>query len=79
MSTSLVHVNPSSEEPPFAITQAQAILRQMVLDSCSRSTPSATMLRLWMICMPSVPADLSPARAADGISNYDGSLLSINY
>jgi integrase len=33
MSTSLVHVNPSSEEPPFAITQAQAILRQMVLDS----------------------------------------------
>jgi integrase len=33
MSTSLVHVNHSSEEPPFAITQAQAILRQMVLDS----------------------------------------------
>jgi integrase len=33
MSTSLVHVNLSSEEPPFAITQAQAILRQMVLDS----------------------------------------------
>src|SRR4030081_630252 len=33
MSTSLVHVNPSSAEPPFAITQAQAILRQMVLDS----------------------------------------------
>jgi hypothetical protein len=33
MSSSLVHVNPSSEEPPFAITQAQAILRQMVLDS----------------------------------------------
>jgi hypothetical protein len=33
MSTSLVHVNPSSEEPSFVITQAQAILRQMVLDS----------------------------------------------
>ena len=33
MNTSLVHVNSSSEEPPFAITQAQAILRQMVLDS----------------------------------------------
>jgi integrase len=33
MSTSLVQVNHSSEEPPFAITQAQAILRQMVLDS----------------------------------------------
>jgi integrase len=33
MSTSLVHANHSSEEPPFAITQAQAILRQMVLDS----------------------------------------------
>ena len=33
MSTSLVHVNPSSEKPSFVITQAQAILRQMVLDS----------------------------------------------
>jgi integrase len=31
MSTSLVHVNPSSEESPFAMTQAQALLRQMVL------------------------------------------------
>src|ERR1700730_6502862 len=33
MSTSLVHVNPPSENSSFAITQAQAILRQMVLDS----------------------------------------------
>jgi integrase len=33
MSTSLVHVNPSSEKSSFAITEAQAILRQMVLDS----------------------------------------------
>ena len=33
MSTSLVHVNPLSENSSFAITQAQAILRQMVLDS----------------------------------------------
>jgi hypothetical protein len=33
MSTSLVHVNLSSEKSSFAITEAQAILRQMVLDS----------------------------------------------
>src|SRR6266478_5897756 len=33
MSTSLVPVNLPLEELPFAITQAQAILRQMVLDS----------------------------------------------
>jgi hypothetical protein len=33
MSTSLVHVNPLSEKSSFAITQAQAILRKMVLDS----------------------------------------------
>jgi integrase len=33
MSTSLVHVNPSSEKSSFAITEAQVILRQMVLDS----------------------------------------------
>src|SRR6266567_7939499 len=33
MTTSLVHVNPSSEKPSFVITRAQAILRQMVLDS----------------------------------------------
>src|ERR1700738_830253 len=33
MSTSLVHVNHSSEEPPFAITQAQEMCRKRVLDS----------------------------------------------
>jgi hypothetical protein len=33
MSTSLVHVNPLSEKSSFALTQAQAILRKMVLDS----------------------------------------------
>src|ERR1700688_2614613 len=33
MSTSLVHVEQPSAEPPFALTQAQARLRQMVLDS----------------------------------------------
>jgi hypothetical protein len=33
MSTSLVPVDPSSQKSSFAITQAQAILRQMVLDS----------------------------------------------
>jgi hypothetical protein len=33
MSTSLVHVKPSSERSSFVITEAQAILRQMVLDS----------------------------------------------
>jgi site-specific recombinase XerD len=33
MSTSLVSVNPLSEKSSFALTQAQAILRQMVLDS----------------------------------------------
>ena len=33
MSTSLVQVNPLSEKSSFALTQAQAILRKMVLDS----------------------------------------------
>jgi hypothetical protein len=33
MSTSLVHVNPLSENSSFAFTQAQTILRKMVLDS----------------------------------------------
>jgi integrase len=33
MSTSLIHVQQPAAEPPFALTQAQARLRQMVLDS----------------------------------------------
>jgi integrase len=33
MSTSLIHLEQRSAEPPFALTQAQAMLRQMVLDS----------------------------------------------
>jgi hypothetical protein len=33
MSTSLVHVQQPAVEPPFALAQAQATLRQMVLDS----------------------------------------------
>jgi integrase len=33
MSTSLIHLERPSAEPPFALTQAQARLRQMVLDS----------------------------------------------
>jgi hypothetical protein len=33
VNTSLVHVELPLEEPPFALTQAQATLRQMVLDS----------------------------------------------
>jgi integrase len=33
MSTSLIQVDPMPGEPPFALTQAQAKLRQMVLDS----------------------------------------------
>ncbi len=33
MSVSLIHLEQPSAEPPFALTQAQAKLRQMVLDS----------------------------------------------
>jgi len=33
MSTSLVHVDQPPAQPPFALTQAQAVLRQMVQDS----------------------------------------------
>ena len=33
MSTSLVQIKPQPEELPFALTQAQAMLRQMVLDT----------------------------------------------
>src|SRR5271170_4544674 len=33
MSTSLIHLEQPSADPPFALTQAQARLRQMVLDS----------------------------------------------
>lgn len=33
MSTSLIHVEQPSAEPPLALTPAQIILRQMVLDS----------------------------------------------
>jgi hypothetical protein len=33
MSTSLVQITPQPEELPFALTQTQAMLRQMVLDT----------------------------------------------
>src|SRR3981081_1116192 len=33
MSTSLIHLEQRSAEPPFALTPAQAMLRQMVLDT----------------------------------------------
>jgi hypothetical protein len=35
MNTSLIHVGKPPAEPPFALTEAQARLRQMVLDSVS--------------------------------------------
>ena len=78
MSTSLVHVNHSSEEPPFAITQAQAILRQMVLDSVqsihSKRNYAKALDDLFAFCA-SRPLPCS----ADGVANDDGSPLSIYY
>jgi hypothetical protein len=60
VNTYLVHVELPLEEPPFALTQAQATLRQMVLHSVPSVHSSATMPKPSMICLRFVPADLSP-------------------
>jgi hypothetical protein len=61
MSTSIVRVNLPSGEPPFPLTQAQTILRQMVLDSV-QSIHSKRNYAKALDDLRFVPADLSPAR-----------------
>jgi hypothetical protein len=60
MSTSLIQLEPLPTQPQFALTQAQTMLRQMVLDSVNPSTRNANTRRRSMICSRSVAADLSP-------------------
>jgi hypothetical protein len=60
MSTSLIPLEPLSAEPSFALTQAQARLRKMVLDSVQSIHSKRNYAKASMICLPSVPADLSP-------------------
>jgi hypothetical protein len=62
MSTSLVQVELPPVEPPFALTQAQTILRKMVLDSVKSIHSSAITQKRSMICLRSAPANLSPVR-----------------
>jgi hypothetical protein len=62
MSTSLVPIKLTPEESQFALTEAQTILRRMVLDSVQSIHSKRTTPKHWMTCLSSVPADLSPAR-----------------
>jgi integrase len=61
MSTSLVHVNPLSENRHSLSRMPKPSSVKWFWIRCSRSTPSATTLKLSMICLPSVAADRSPA------------------
>jgi len=63
MSTSLVPVSLPPEKSPFALTQAQTILRKMVLDSVQSIHSKRNYAKaLDDLFASSVPADLSPAR-----------------
>jgi hypothetical protein len=71
MITSLLHVEATLGEPPYTLTQAQTILRQMVLDSVQsihskRNYAKALNDLFAFLCQPP-----SLARPADGISDHD--------
>ena len=78
MSTSLIHVHLPPEELPLPLTQTQAMLRQMVLDTVPSVHSKRNYAKASTICLSSVPADLSPAHYC-GIQNDDGSPISFNY
>jgi len=67
MSTSLIQVELPPKEPPIALTQAQALLRQMVLDALPSVHSKRTTQKRLIICFPSVPGDLSPALCSRNI------------
>ena len=72
MSTSLVHLEQPPTEPPFALTQAQARLRQMVLDSVqsvhSKRNYAKALDDLFAFC---ASRPLSRALLM-GVPDYDG-------
>jgi hypothetical protein len=78
MSTSLIPVDLPPPETTFALTQAQTRLRQMVLDSVhsvhSKRNYAKALDDLFSFC-----ASRPLSCAAHGISDRDGSPLSINY
>ena len=78
MSVSLIPLEQLSPEPLFALTQAQARLRQMVLDSVQSIHSKRNYVKalddLFTFC-----ASRPLSRAADGIPDDYGSPLSINY
>jgi hypothetical protein len=78
MSTSLVHLERPLAEPPFALTQAQVKLRQMVLDSVQSVHSKRNYAKASMICLPSVPPT-SLSCAPDGIPNNYGASLSFDH
>ena len=77
MSTSLIQVELPPKEPPIALTQAQALLRQMVLDALpsvhSKRNYAKALDNLFSFC------DRRPLSRALPTSNHDGSPFSINY
>lgn len=64
MSASLVPVEIPPPEPDFALTQTQARLRQMVLDSVQSVHSKCNYAKALDDLFPSMPADLSPARCS---------------
>jgi len=63
MSASLIQVEQQPGEPLFALTQAQARLRQMFWTLCRPSIPNATTTKGLMICLPFVQSDPSLVRS----------------
>jgi len=61
MITSLLHVEATPGEPPYTLTQAQTILRQMVLDSVQSIHSKRNYAKALDDLLRFVPADLSLA------------------
>jgi hypothetical protein len=72
MSTSLISFQQPAGEPSFALTPAQAKLRQMVLDSVQSIHSKRNYAKASMIFLPSVPTDLSLSCAPDGVPDVYG-------
>ena len=78
MSASLIRVDSAPEEPRFTLTQAQIILRWMVLDSVQSIHSKRNYAKaLDSVCVLCQPTALSCS--SNGISDDDGSPFSIDY
>ena len=79
MSASLIHLEQPSAEPPFALTQAQARLRKMVLDSV-QSIHSKRNYAKALDDLLAFGASRPHSRALlDGVPNDDGASLSFDH